>query len=180
MEWVSLKINMNYKTGRGKCPRKNHSVPNENCLECFFFFFTLAQFSHPPFCRPLTCSQFICKDDIFSPLGTLGTALGNHGGQDWWEAVIQDVYRHFSVSTGPVGMLVRNYSGMLQGCPSSFARQIQMWQHIRMENSVSFRVRMTQVGMLEMPCISHVPLIKWLDPISLSCIIWKMGITSDL
>ena len=42
----------------------------------FFFFFTLAQSSHPSLCHPLTCFQFICRYDIFSPLGTLGTALG--------------------------------------------------------------------------------------------------------
>lgn len=183
MEWVSLKINMSYKTGRGKVPKEKSLCAKWKLfgmlLLLFFFYFgsifpsiPLPSFNLFPIC--LQRWHFQSFGDLGNTSGET-TEAGN-----WWEAVIQDVCRHFSVSTGPLGMLVRNDSGMLQGCPSSLAGQIQMWQHIRMENSMSFRVGPTQVGILEMPYASHVPLIKWLDLISLSCIIWKMGITSDL
>lgn len=51
-----------------------------------FFFFTLAQSSHPSLCRPLTCFQFVWRNDIFSPLGTLGTALGKPWGSELMES----------------------------------------------------------------------------------------------
>lgn len=99
-----------------------------------------------------------------SPLGPLEQVWGNQGGKDCREAVIQDSCRHLLVSPGSVGMLVRNDSGMPQGCSSSLARQTQTWQHIRMEKSMGFRVRLTWLGILKTPSISLGPLIKWFLP----------------
>lgn len=113
---------------------------------------------------------------FISPLGPLEEVWGNHGGRNCWETVIQGLRRHLLVSVGSVGTLVRHDSGMAQGCSSSLATETQMWQHICMEYSTSFRVRLTCVPILEIPYISCVPLVKWLYLKSLSCIIWKMGL----
>lgn len=94
MEWVSLKINMNYKTGRGKMPKEKSLCQMKIAWNVIIIIiFTLAQSSHPSLCHPLTCSQFVCRDDIFSPLGTLGTHPGKPrrqgtDGKQWYKMCI--------------------------------------------------------------------------------------------
>lgn len=94
MEWVSLKINMNYKTGRGKMPKEKSLCQMKIAWNVIIIIiFTLAQSSHPSLCHPLTCSQFVCRDDIFSPLGTLGTRPGKPrrqgtDGKQWYKMCI--------------------------------------------------------------------------------------------
>ena len=111
---------------------------------------------------------------FISPLGPLEEVWGNPGGR----TAGKQWYRiwHLLVSMGSVGMLVRHDSGMAQGCSSSLATDTQTCQHICMENSTSFRVRLTCVQILEIPYISCVPLVKWLYLKSLSCIIWELGL----
>lgn len=146
--------NWKRKNAQGKI-----TVPNENCLECYYYYYFYFGSIFPSIPLPSFNLFPICLQRWhFQSFGDLGnTSWETTEAGNWWEAVIQDVYRHFSVSTGPLGMLVRNDSGMLQGCPSFLARQIQMWQHIRMENSMSFRVRLTQVGILEMHILAMCP-----------------------
>lgn len=167
-----MKINMNYKIGRGKITCANWKLFGTLIFQPGSI---LPSIPLPP----LTCSQFASMTFV-STLGPLEWVWRNHGVRDCWEAVIQDLCRLLLVSMGSVGMLVRNDSGMPQGCPSSLTRQTQTWKHIRMEKPLGLRVRLTWVGILETPSSSHVPLIKWLDLISLSCIIWKTGITSAI
>lgn len=109
MGWISLKINMNYKTGKGKMPKEKSLCPNWKLFGTLIFqpgsLFTsipLPSFNPPP----------TCVDDIRQSFGIFGTGLGKPRGRDCWEAVIQASCRHLLVSTGSVGMPVRNDSGI--------------------------------------------------------------------
>ena len=95
MEWVSLKINMNYKTGRGKCPRKNHSVPNENCLECFFFcfFFYLGSIFPSTLLPSFNLFPIYLQRWHFQSFGDLGNSSGETteartDGKQWYKMCI--------------------------------------------------------------------------------------------
>lgn len=92
MGWVSLKINMNYKTGREKCPKKNHSVPNEIVWN-FFFFFNLGSIFPSTLLLSFNLFPIYLQRWHFQSFGDLGNSSGETteartDGKQWYKMCI--------------------------------------------------------------------------------------------